>query len=138
VLSDDGGPISITFSSPISSFSAYFTYGVQITADAFAAGNVLLEHVSSVFSNNEAMSGVSGSTPNEFLSLSASAGISEIVIKGSSDGSSFAMDDLSYSGAGGGGTAGGTPELSTWTMMVVEFILMTLFVGVRSRRAINP
>jgi hypothetical protein len=48
------------------------------------------------------------------------------------------MDDLSYSGAGGGGTAGGTPELSTWTMMVVEFILMTLFVGVRSRRAINP
>jgi hypothetical protein len=48
------------------------------------------------------------------------------------------MDDLSYSGAGGGGTTGGTPELSTWTMMVVGFILMTLFVGARPRRAISP
>jgi hypothetical protein len=127
VLVDDGGPISITFSSPVSSFSAYFTYSVPITADAFAAGNVLLGHVSSMFSNNEAMSGVSGSTPNEFLALSEAGDISEVVITGSTDGTSFAMDDLSYSGS-----TMGTPELSTWALTILGFLFVILVVRVRA------
>jgi hypothetical protein len=132
VLSDTGGPISITFSSPISSFSAYFTYGVPITVDAFAAGNVLLGHVSSMFSNNEAVSGDSGSTPNEFLSLLGLGSISEVVIEGSADGSSFAMDDLSYSGS-----TMGTPELSTWALMILGFLFVIFGIRVRAGRAMD-
>jgi hypothetical protein len=125
VLSDNGGPISITFSSLISSFSAYFTYGVPITVDAFSAGNVLLGDVTSLFSNNEAISGVSGSAPNELISLS-DLSISKIVISGAASGFSFAMDDMSYSGS-----SRGTPELSTWALMIVGFLLIGVVARAR-------
>ena len=135
VLADNGGPISITFSSPIRSFSAYFTYGVPLSVDAFAAGNTLLGQVTSLFSNNEAISGVVASSPNELLSLSES-GISKVVITGSSDGFSFAMDDMSYSGSNGG--TGGTPELSTWGLMIVGFVFISFVARARAKADTVP
>lgn len=132
VLADNGGPISVTFSSPVHSFSAYFTYAVPITVDVFAAGNALLGHVTSLFPNNEAISGASGSSPNEFLSLT-DRGISKVVITGSSDGFSFAMDDMSYSGS-----TLGTPELSTWALMIVGFLFVIFVRRIRAKSGDCP
>jgi hypothetical protein len=94
VASDNGGPMSIVFSSGINSFSGYFTYGVALTVQAFDSSNHLLTSLASAFSNNEKLSGVSGSHPNELLQVNSATSISKIVIAGSALGASFAMDDV--------------------------------------------
>jgi hypothetical protein len=93
VASDNSGPMSIAFSSGVSSFSGYFTYSVPLTLQAFDASNHLLTSATSAFSNNE--SGVSGNQPNELLQVSSATSIYKIVITGSAQGASFVMDDVS-------------------------------------------
>ncbi len=98
VAFDDGGPITITFVSSVSSFAAYFTYLQPLTLTAFDAGNNSLRVVSSAFTSNLALSGDPGSAPNELLGLAISS-IAKVVIAGGSDGSSFTMDDVTYTPA---------------------------------------
>jgi hypothetical protein len=93
VASDNGGPITITFVSALSTFSAYFTYSTGLTVQALGAANQLLTTSTSAYSDNEALSGTSGSHPNELLQVSSKTGIYKIVITGSPQGTSFAMDD---------------------------------------------
>jgi hypothetical protein len=94
VSSDNGGPIAISFASPLRSFSGYFTYSVPLTLQALDSSNHLLFSAASAFSNNEALSGVSGSHPNELLLVNSSTGIYKIVIAGSSQGTSLTIDDV--------------------------------------------
>ena len=94
VASDNGGPMSLSFSSGVNSFSAYFTYGVPLTVQAFDSSNHLLTSATSAFSNNEAVSGVSGSRANELLQVTSTTSIFTVVITGSSQGASFVMDDV--------------------------------------------
>jgi hypothetical protein len=94
VVFDDAGAISIAFTVPITSFSGFFTYSVPITISAFDASDILLGSVSSAFSNNLALSGVAGSSPNEFLALTFTTGITLITITGDPLGSSFTLDDV--------------------------------------------
>jgi hypothetical protein len=96
VVFDDGGPVTITFSSPAQVFSGYFTYTVPVTIQAFDSSNHLAGSVASAFSNNLAVSGVSGSVPNELIKISAAGGIAKVVITGASSGSSFVLDDVSF------------------------------------------
>src|ERR1035438_2645635 len=51
VVSDNGGPISIDFASPVQSFGGYFTYAEPLTIQAFDASDSLLASSSSLFSN---------------------------------------------------------------------------------------
>jgi len=95
VASDNNGAMSITFASPVASVGGYFTYGEQLMLTAFGAGNNQLATLMSAFSNNEALSGDAGSSPNEFLSLSH-AGIVKLTILGDLAGGSFALDDFTY------------------------------------------
>jgi hypothetical protein len=97
VASDNGGPITITFATPIQSFSGYFTYSVPLTIRAFGSTNNLVASAVSRFSSNEALSGVAGSQPNELIQVAFTGGITEIVITGSAAGTSFALDDLTAS-----------------------------------------
>lgn len=105
VISDFGAPISITFSSPISSFGGFFTYLAPLTVEAFDSSSSLLASVTSQFVNNLAClggppcSGAPGSAPNEFLRVDSQFGISAITIAGNLDGASFALDDVTYSAA---------------------------------------
>jgi hypothetical protein len=94
VASDNGGPMTILFSSPPKAFSGYFTYGVPLTLQALDSSNHVLATATSAFSNNQALSGASGSHTNELLSVSSGSGISKIVITGSAQGASFALDDV--------------------------------------------
>lgn len=102
VAFDDGGPISISFATPTSSFSGYFTYYEPLTVDAFDAGNNLVASATSAYSINVACDpgpiclGDPGSSPDEFLSVAFAAGISSVTIAGDPGGGSFAMDDVTY------------------------------------------
>lgn len=93
VAFDDGGMLSFSFSTPQVRVGAFFTYGTALTFEAFDATDTLLGTARSAFSNNEAVSGDPGSSPNEFLSLTF-AGISRVRITGDPAGTSFTIDDL--------------------------------------------
>jgi len=90
--SDNTGPITVAFASPLSSFSGYFTYTTGLTMQALGASNNLLTTANSLYSNNEFLSGVSGSHSNELIQVKA-AGIYKVVITGSPQGNSFDLDD---------------------------------------------
>jgi|SRR5579883_1368821 len=94
VLFDDGGPIAITFASQITDFRGYFTYSQPLTLAALDVTSAQVASAQSAFSNNEALSGDSGSSPNELLALSFAGGISGITIAGDTAGGSFVVDDL--------------------------------------------
>jgi hypothetical protein len=93
VVFDDGGPISINFASPALTFGGYFTYTVPLVLLGFDAGNNQVASAVSGFSNNLALSGELGSSPNEFLSVDFASGLSSITITGDLSGGSFVMDD---------------------------------------------
>jgi hypothetical protein len=96
VASDNGGPITITFSPAVTSFSGYFTYAVPLILRAFNGSNAQVATATSHFSNNEALSGTAGSSPNELLQVSSAGGIARLTITGDPSGSSFTMDDIGY------------------------------------------
>ena len=93
---DNGGPITIGFASPVSTFSVYVTYLLPITLSAYDGGNVLLGSVTSAFSTNTALA--SGNPPNELLQV-AFAGISSVTLGASLTGSTFVADDVTYTSA---------------------------------------
>jgi hypothetical protein len=94
VASDNNGPMSIIFLTPALNFSGFFTYGEQLTLTAFDTLNNPVVTVHSLFSNNEALSGVSGSHPNELLSAAFAGGVFRVTILGDPVGGSFALDDV--------------------------------------------
>ncbi len=93
VAFDSGGPITIAFPSPVAAFGAYFNYRTSLTVQAYDASSNLLATATSHYSSNLAISGVSGSTPNEFLQVS-STNIARVTISGNPNGASFSMDDV--------------------------------------------
>jgi hypothetical protein len=96
VVFDSGGPLSISFATPVLSFSGLFTYMAPVTLSAFDSGGNLLASLESSFSTNLAESGEPGSTPNELLQISSAAGIASIVALGDPSGGSFALDDVTF------------------------------------------
>jgi len=123
VASDNGAPMSIDFSTPVSSFSGYFTYGEVITLNAYNAASVQVATATSAFSDNELLSGDIGSIPNEFLQVDFLGGISEVTITGDPAGGSFVMDDVAF--------ASGVPEPSSM------FLFLTGVIGILLLRKTN-
>jgi hypothetical protein len=99
VAFDDGGPISVSFTTQLLSFGGYFTYAEPLTLEGFDAGNNQVASAVSLFSNNEALSGDVGSSPNEFLSIVFAGGISSVTITGDPQGSSFVLDNATVTSA---------------------------------------
>jgi len=93
VVSDNGGPISILFSSPVLTFAGYFTYEEPLTLAAFDGIDDQVATATSAFSSNDALFGDPGSSPDEFLEVSFASGISGVTITGDPAGGSFVMDD---------------------------------------------
>lgn len=92
VVSDNGGPITITFDSPVPNFSGYFTYLLPLTLTAFDAGNNQVDQVFSLFNSNLALSGDPGSSHNEFIQVASGVGIQSVTIAGDLGGYSFTLD----------------------------------------------
>lgn len=114
VASDNDGSMTISFAIPISSFAGYFTYAEPLTLAAFDASNNQVATAASSFSSNEALSGDLGSSPNEFLMLSFTGGISEVVLTGDPLGGSFTLDDVT--------TTPTVPEPSTLGLFLVSLL----------------
>jgi hypothetical protein len=97
VASDNNGPITIDFASPITSFSGYFTYVEPLTLAGFDSTDTEVTSAASAFSSNDALFGDPGSSPNEFIQISYAGGISSVTVTGDPNGGSFVMDDVAYS-----------------------------------------
>ncbi len=95
VASDNIGPITITFASPVASFAAYFTYATRLTVTAFDAAGNPVDQTVSLFNKNMTLSGDSGSNSNELLKVSSGTGVAKVRITGDPAGGSFALDDVS-------------------------------------------
>jgi hypothetical protein len=121
VVSDNGGPITISFATPINSVSAYFTYAEPLTLQAFGSTDALLAQTASLYSNNEAISGVAGSSANELDALTSLSGIARVTITGDPLGGSFVMDDLSYAT----NATSTVPEPSGLPIILFVLLIMT-------------
>jgi hypothetical protein len=116
VVFDDSGPMNIFFSAPVQQVEACFTYATPLTLSFFNSSNASIGNISSMFSSNMALSGNSGSSPNELLGLIYLPGIARLSITGDLSGTSFVMDDLTT-----------TPVLKT--APVPEFATILLLGG---------
>lgn len=99
VVSDNGGPMTIVFATPVLSVSGYFTYTTPLTLQAFSPDNAPLGSTASTFNSNMALSGDPGSSLNELVMISHPSGIGSVTIIGDPAGSSFVLDDLVYTPA---------------------------------------
>jgi hypothetical protein len=122
VASDNNGPMTLTFAGTITSFSGYFTYAEPLTVDAFGATNNLVASATSAFSNNEALSGDTGSSPNEFIQVSFAGGIDSVTITGDPAGSSFTIDNATYTTGGGS-----VPEPATFLLLLGGLAILSRF-----------
>jgi hypothetical protein len=93
VAIDALGPITLSFSTPISSLSGYFTYAHALTLTGFDAANHTVGTASSLLAANY---GSSGNTPNELIHQNFGSGVTTVTIVGNPGGGSFALDDLSF------------------------------------------
>jgi len=118
VLFDDGGPINIVFSPLVLSFSAYFTYIVPLSLEAFDAADSSVALAQSLFSANDGFTGELGSSPNELLQVFHGGGLSRVVITGDVFGSSFTMDDVSVTAV---------PEPSGSHLIIIAALAIALF-----------
>ncbi len=126
VAVDNGGPMTIDFASPVTSFGGYFTYLEPLTLAGFNASDLQVATASSAFSTNDALFGDPGSSPNEFIDVSFTGGISSVTITGDPAGFSFTLDDATISGSAT------VPETGT------VFLLLTSTVGILTfRRTFN-
>lgn len=122
VASDAGGPIIIEFDTPVFAVWGFFTYAVPLTLEAFDSSKTSLGTVTSVFTNNFAISGDPGSSPNEKLYFASVAGIASITVTGDPFGGSLAMDDLTY----GDSKPGVVPEPGTLLAGLVAGLFVLL------------
>ena len=111
-VTDSTGPITIQFTNPVGSFSAYFTHRSALNITAFSSAGAQIATATSLKSNNTLVSGDAGASPNELLQVTAGAGIAKVVITGGVSGGTFVMDDIATTlvpttGGGGGGGGGG-------------------------------
>jgi hypothetical protein len=97
VATDVGGPITLNFSSPIVSFSGYFTYATQLLVDGFDSSNSEVASATSALTANFTSS---GNPPNELLQLAFAGGFDSVTITGDPAGGSFVMDDISFETTG--------------------------------------
>lgn len=128
VVTDYSGPMSVMFTDPQQSVAGYFTYLSKLTITAYNASSGVIGTVSSAFSDNVALSGDPGSSPNELLQFTSSIGISKIVITGDQAGGSFVLDDLTLLTF-----ATSSPEPSPLGMLAVGILALAALQAFRKR-----
>jgi uncharacterized protein (TIGR03437 family) len=97
VISDTGGPISIAFATPPSSFSGYFTHQGAITLTAFGPLGNILSTLTSSFSNT-ALTADPAHPPNELIELSFPQAVSKLTVSSATAGS-LTLDDVTINAA---------------------------------------
>lgn len=117
-VGDDSGSLGGSFTVPVASFEARFTYILPLTITAYQGASVVA-NVTSAFGENYVSS---GNPPNELLMVAFPGGITSFTIEGDPAGSSFVMDDFTFASV---------PESSS---AVAAAILLAGFGGFRCLR----
>jgi len=125
VAADLSGPITIQFSSLVNAFSGYFTYAAPLLVTAFDSGSVPVRTAASLFSANFVSS---GNPPNELIQINYASGIDHITIAGDPGGSSFVVDDISFTA----GTTSGVPEPASYSPVGITLLALSAVVMRRS------
>jgi len=123
VVFDAGGPITLTFLTPVSSFSGFFTYASPLTLNGLGSSNQSLVSASSLFSTNSVSS---GNQSNELIQLNFPGGIVSVTIMGDPGGLSFVLDDASFTTV----AATPVPESSSLALLFTG-IAFALVIGRR-------
>lgn len=118
VISDDGGPIEIAFSSVMTSIVAYLTYTERVTLQVYD-GQSLVGSITSAFAENYLSS---GNAPNETLEFVAPGGFTHAVFAGAPGGYSLTLDDLTFETRVGNSV----PEPSSLMLLAVGLIGLCL------------
>lgn len=126
VIFDNGGPLMIDFSTPITSLLVYVTYAEPFTIQIYDAASNVVGSATSLFASNLALSGDAGSSPNEAFLLMFAGGFSSAVFMGNGAGESFTLDGLTFQSA-----TNRIPEPSTLALALFAFAVLLP----RSRRA---
>jgi hypothetical protein len=111
VIFDSGGSMRIDFSDAVTSVGGYFTYLTPLVMTAFDSTGAVLGVANSLFVTNLALSGETGSLPNELIQLTFD-NISYVTIAGDPSGGSFTLDDLTLE------TPAAVPEPGTLSLML--------------------
>jgi hypothetical protein len=120
VAFDANGPITLSFLTPISSFSAFFTYLSPVTVTGFDALNQTVATTQSLFSANNVST---GNAPNELIQLNDPSGISQVTLAGDPAGDSFVFDDVTFTQI----SFTTVPEPGTLTLLALSLFVMVLF-----------
>ncbi len=118
VATDSGGPVTIAFTTPVSAFSGFFTYGSALTLTAYDILNNQVASSSSAFNQNYVSS---GNPANELLSLNFASGIDHVTLTGDPSGGSFVLDDISFNTTI---STTQTPEPSTFILFSGALVLI--------------
>jgi hypothetical protein len=120
VVFDDGGSISIDFTTPVVGVGGWFTYAAPLTFTAFDAALDVIGTELSLYSSNLALSGETGSVPNELLGIASSTDIFRVTITGDPAGGSFVLDDLTVEFRQGNGV----PEPPAMALMAAAVLAL--------------
>jgi hypothetical protein len=127
VASNNGGPVTIAWTSPLTDFTGLFTYTAPLTL-TFSLSGTPAGAAMSAFADNLALSGEPGSSPNEQISFHSASAFDSILIE--SEGS-FGMDSIFFEK-----TVQVVPEPSTY---IPIFVILTCALYVKRRfRAAQP
>lgn len=109
------GAITITFATPIDTFSGLFTYFLFDPSSRLTLTASDGSTAQSTFGNNVLEIGDEGSAPNELITLTAAsaAGFSWITITGLPEGNSFTLDNVTYNPV---------PEPGTLALMLMSAV----------------
>jgi hypothetical protein len=127
VAINENGPISIVWLSAVTDFSGFFTYTAPLTLEFFLSG--VSEGISEgAFSDNLALSGDPGSSPNERLTSPAGIIFDSVFL---SSAGSYGLDDISFTQS-----SGAVPEPSE--TLPAALVVGCVFLGLRRFSASRP
>ena len=93
VVCDIGGPIKMTFSVPLKSFTAYVTHAQAVTLKMIAGNGGVITSTTVTGDNRQG----SGKSPNEAIQLTSDNGFTQVELSSAPGGSSFTVDDITTS-----------------------------------------
>jgi hypothetical protein len=130
VAFDATGPVTLTFTTPVTSFTAIFTYAQSLALTGFDSLDNPVATTGSLFDSNFTSS---GNPTNELIAVNFGGGISTITIVGNAFGGSFTFDDVSFTPA----QVVSVPEPDMISLLSLSIICLVVCVYSRRRTVVR-